>query len=265
MNIRLGVIGLGNMGAAIVRGLAGREDVTLFGMDADQAKMDELAQEVGLTPCPTLFKIIEEAQYLVVAVKPHQVQAVLKDSCTRLTPAHVVVSIAAGVGLETLKNHVCGACPVVRVMPNTPAMVRAGVFALCLEDPMLKDEHREFVTELFKPLGQAHVLPESLFDAFTAVVGSGPAYVFYFMEALMEAAVTLGFTRGQAQEVVRGLFSGSAALAEQSGKHVSLLREMVTSPAGTTITALNHLDRQAVRAAIIDAVAAACRRSKELG
>ncbi len=263
--VRLGVIGLGNMGSAIVRGLDGREDVELFGLDADKDKMQALSEETSLTAATSLFELLEDAEYLVVAVKPNQVPGLLKEACTRLRPAHVVISIAAGITLEQLKNCVSGVCPVVRVMPNTPAMVRSGVFAMCVDDPMLKDDHKAFVGELFTPLGEVHQLSDGLFDSFTAVVGSGPAYVFYFMEALMEAAVTLGFTRDMADKMVKGLFKGSTALARESEHHVSILREMVSSPAGTTIAALNHLDRTAVRGAIIDAVRAACERSKEMG
>ena len=119
--------------------------------------------------------------------------------------------------------------------------------------------------ELFGSLGQAHELTEKAFDGFTAIVGSGPAYVFYVMEALIEAGVTLGMQRPQATEMVKGLFSGSAALAKESDFHLSVLREMVTSPAGTTIAGTNVLDAHGVRAALVEAAKAACKRSKELG
>ena len=144
-------------------------------------------------------------------------------------------------------------------------MVGRGLFAVCLDDPELTEARKSFVLDLFTPLGRVYTLDESAFDAFTAVAGSGPAYVFYFMEAVVEAGVTLGMHRPMAEEVVRELFAGSSRLVEESGKPLNTLREMVTSPAGATIAALNHFDRQAVRAAIVDAVKAACDRSKELG
>ena len=150
-------------------------------------------------------------------------------------------------------------------MPNTPALVGAGQFALCLDDPGLGEERKGFIHALFARLGRTYVLEEKYFDAFTGLAGSGPAYVLYFMEALIESGVYVGFPRDKATDIVAGLIEGTAKLAAESGIHPSVLREMVTSPAGTTIEALMHLDRQAVRAAVIDAVVASRDRSKELG
>lgn len=264
MALTFGCIGCGNMGSAIMRGLAGRQDVQLLGLDADPAKASALAEEIGMRVAASTQKLVEEADYILAAVKPNQMRSLLTELKARLRPAQVLISIAAGVSLEQLKDYSSGSCPVVRVMPNTPAMVQEGVFAICLEDPTLKENHKSFVMELFGALGQAHDLPEKLFDAFTAVAGSGPAYVFYFMEALVESGVALGLHRDQTTQMVGGLFTGCAALAQQSDSHLSLLREMVTSPGGTTIAATNVLDENAVRGKIIQAVKAACQRCKEL-
>ncbi len=261
----LGVIGCGNMGAAILRGLAGRSDLSLFAVDADTAKTDELREACGVTPVAGVKELAEVADCLILAVKPNQVQSVLHELAPRLRPAQVLVSIAAGVPLAKLKDASSGVCPLVRVMPNTPVKVQSGVFALCLEDPELTPDQREFVIMLFSGLGQVHVLPEKYFDAFTALVGCGPAYVYYFMEALVEAAVVMGLARNEATRMVVALFEGSTRLAKEDGRHLSLLREMVTSPAGSTIAATSLLDSLAVRGSIIEAVRAACQRNKELG
>ncbi len=265
MSVRLGCIGCGNMGGAILRGMAGKEGVTLGATDVDQAKLDTLARECGVLAASSPRDLAKNSDYLLLAVKPHQIKTVLQDLAPHLTSEQTVVSVAAGVMLRDLKSFASGACPVVRVMPNTPAMVGRGLFAVCLDDPELTEARKSFVLDLFTPLGRVYVLEESAFDAFTAVAGSGPAYVFYFMEAVVEAGVTLGMPRPMAEEVVRELFAGSSRLVEESGKPLNALREMVTSPAGATIAALNHLDRKAVRAAVIDAVKASCDRSKELG
>lgn len=265
MTKTLGCIGCGNMGTAILRGLAGRDGLRLLGSDLDTARLERLKKEIGLEPVGPVKEIAKQSDYLLVAVKPHQVRELLKGISPHLSRNVALISIAAGLTQKQLKDWSSGSCPVVRVMPNTPAMVAKGVFALCLEDPDLSKDQRAFVLDMFTPLGQVHELPESMFDAFTAVAGSGPAYVFYFMEAVVEAAVALGIPRGPATDMVKGLFSGSAALAEQSEEHLSVLREMVTSPAGTTIAATNLMDVRAVRGAIIDAVKASCARSKELG
>ncbi|MDY7000149.1 MAG: pyrroline-5-carboxylate reductase [Thermodesulfobacteriota bacterium] len=260
----LGVIGLGNMGGAIVKGLSSRKDLSLVGFDLDKEKLEAL-KKYRLEPAKDLKELTGKCAYLILAVKPQHMRPVLKEISPVISPDLCLISIAAGITMDTLRKHSQGACPVVRVMPNTPAMVGAGVFALCLEDKRLKPAQKKFIPKLFSGIGQVHTLPEKLFDAFTAVAGSGPAYVFYFMEALIEAGVSLGLSRDQATSMVKALFIGSGKLADQSDRHISELREMVTSPGGATIAALNHMEESAVRGAVINAVIKACERSQELG
>jgi pyrroline-5-carboxylate reductase len=176
-----------------------------------------------------------------------------------------LVSIAAGITMEKLAAWSGGRCPAVRVMPNTPALVGAGSYAICLDDQRLSEDQKALLAKLFSAIGKTFPLPEKDFDAFTALSGSGPAYVMYFMEALIEAGVYMGLSRAVSTDVVIELLRGSVRLADESDHHVSLLREMVTSPAGTTIEALLHLDRSAVRASVIEAVVLARDRSRELG
>ncbi|AGW14454.1 pyrroline-5-carboxylate reductase [Megalodesulfovibrio gigas] len=265
MEKTLGCLGCGNMGSAILRGLSGTPGLSLRCFDTDKTKLASLCTGCEVESASSVHDLAEGVDYLLVAIKPHQMHRALADLASRLSPSQVILSIAAGVGLDKLKRWCSGACPVVRVMPNTPAMVQAGMFAVCLDDPDLKDSQKEFVTRTFERLGRVFILDESRFDSFTALAGSGPAYVFYLMEAMVEAGVTMGFPRPQATDMVRCLFSGSAKLAQERPEHLSVLREMVTSPGGTTIAATNVLDRKAVRAALVDAVVAAETRSKELG
>jgi len=260
----LGVIGLGNMGGAIVKGLSSRKDLDLMGFDLDKEKLGSL-KKYRLEPAKNPKELTAGCDYVILAVKPQHMRPVLKEISSAIGPELCLISIAAGITMDTLQKHSQGACPVVRVMPNTPAMVGAGVFALCLEDKKLKPAQKKFIPKLFSGIGQVHALPEKLFDAFTAVAGSGPAYVFYFMEALIEAGVSLGLSRDQATGMVKALFTGSSKLADQSGPRISELREMVTSPGGATIAALNHMEESAMRGAIIGAVIKACERSRELG
>ncbi|MBG0775478.1 MAG: pyrroline-5-carboxylate reductase [Desulfovibrionaceae bacterium] len=261
----LGVIGCGNMGGAILRGLAGRPDLALHGFDLNAGRVQALAGESGVVAAESPRAVADACDYVLVAVKPHHVAPLLAELAPFLRPDQIIVSIAAGMSVAALKEASSGVCPVVRVMPNTPAMVGQGVFAVCFDDPALTPAAKDFLQGLFRSLGQVHVLGEDRFDAFTAVAGSGPAYVFYFMEAIVEAGVTLGLTRAQSTEMVKKLFSGSAALAEETSMHLSELREMVTSPAGTTIAATNVLDLGAVRGKIVEAVKAASDRSREMG
>ncbi|MBL3581179.1 pyrroline-5-carboxylate reductase [Oleidesulfovibrio alaskensis] len=256
-NTVLGCIGCGNMGGAIMRGLAGVEGLQLAGFNRSAPKVEALRDEIGLEPAPDAVALARRADIILLGVKPDQICDVIGQVRPVLDAGKVLVSIAAGVSLEAMRSAAQGAAPVVRVMPNTPAMVGRGIYGMCLDDPALSAEAATAVRNLFAAIGKVIVLPEQKFEAFTAVAGCGPAYVFHMMEAVIEAAVTVGFTRQQATEMVTELFSGSCALAEQTGMHPSLLREMVTSPAGTTIAGTNHLDRTAVRGHIIDAVLAA--------
>jgi pyrroline-5-carboxylate reductase len=265
MAVTVSFIGAGNMGGALLRGLANMEGLRLVAFDLDQEKLATVCQDCSAVPATSALEAAALGDYILLCVKPQQMRTVLKDLRPALNPDKCLVSIAAGIPLKLIAGWVGEVCPVARVMPNTPALVGAGVLAVCLDDPRLTPEQKELVQKLLTAVGAVHVLEEKYFDAFTAVAGSGPAYVFYFMEALMEAALACGLPRGQATEIVNELLLGSVKLAKESDTHVSLLREMVTSPAGTTIAALVHLDRQAVRAAIIDAVDLAMRRSKELG
>ncbi len=262
MTATIGFIGLGNMGGAMVRGLEG---VETHGFDLNRDFLESLQKESGMVPADSIADLAKSCDYLVLAVKPQHAQVVCLELASTLQESQCLLSICAGLTSQKLKDWTDCKCPVVRVMPNTPALVGEGVFAICLDDEQLSFEQKSFVGEMFKALGQVHVLPEKDFDAFTAVIGSGPAYICYFIEALIESAVELGLARPQATKMVYGLFSGSTKMAVESDKHVSELREMVTSPGGTTIEALIHLDRKSVRASIIDAVKKSYERSVELG
>ncbi|MGE4265297.1 MAG: pyrroline-5-carboxylate reductase [Desulfovibrio sp.] len=264
MNTSVGFIGVGNMGTAIIKGLAA-QNIQVHGYDLDKAKLEKLSQEVGLKPEASPKNLVKHCRYVLLAVKPQHLPSVLEEIGPELTAGHCLLSIAAGITMKRLTELSGGRCPVVRIMPNTPALVGAGVFALCFDDTSLDDERREFIRAMHKPLGQVHELPEKLFDAFTSVAGCGPAYVFYVMDAIVEAGVNLGLPRAQSTEIVKALFSGSAKLAEEGGMHLAELREMVTSPAGSTIRATMHFDRMAMRGTIIDAVREAYDRNVELG
>lgn len=263
--LNVGCIGLGNMGGALVRALSCRRNTNIFGYDPDLSKAEGLAEVPGFTAAASIGEILQAAKFVFVAVKPQLMSQVLAETGPGLTPRTCLISIAAGIGLEQLREWTGGRCSLVRVMPNTPAMVRSGVSAVCFDDPQLTRVQRAVVAELLELLGQVHVLPEKDFHAFTALVGSGPAYVFYIMDALVQSGVSLGLGRVQVEAMVAGLVEGSVKLAAHTGLGLSALQAMVTSPAGTTIAALNHLDRNAVRGAVVDAVACAERRSRALG
>lgn len=263
--LRVGCIGLGNMGEALIRALSGREQTEIFGYDPDRAKVRALHDVPGFTAQSSAGDVLQAADYVFVAVKPQIMSQVLGAISPALRPDTCLISIAAGIDMARLREWTNDRCAVVRVMPNTPALVRAGVSAACFDDPKLTDTHKTVVSELLSLLGQLHVLAERDFHAFTALIGSGPAYVYYFMDALVQSGVSLGLSRPQAETMVAGLLAGSVQLAAESSLDLSALQSMVTSPAGTTIAALNHLDRCAVRGHLVDAVSHAEKRSKSLG
>ena len=259
---RFGFIGLGNMGGAIARGLASGGAFALHGFDPNEGMCRQSADI--MTIHPTARELAKNADYVLLAVKPQIMRPVLTDLAEALGPETCLVSIAAGITLDQLVEWSGKKCPVIRVMPNTPAMVGKGVYALCFDHQLVDEDCRKTVLGTFSSIGQAHVLPEKLFDAYTGLIGSGPAYVYAFMEGLIDAGVTLGLTRAQATSMVAGLVSGSALMAEAEGAHPTLLKEMVTSPGGTTIAGLNALGEHRFKFALSQAVQAAARRSKEL-
>lgn len=258
----IGLIGLGNMGGAIAEGLAPFEDLKLIGFDPDRDRFNRLE---AVTEAPDILSVARESKYIILAVKPGLIGQVVREISPALNADKCLVSVAAGVRMQQISEACAEACPVVRVMPNMPALVGQGVFAVCLDDEDLGEKRGDFIAELFNRLGNAHVLGEKYFDAFTALIGSGPAYVYYFLESLVDAGVTLGLPRKEATDMVSSLLSGSVALLEKQGKSPSLLKEAICSPAGTTIAGVNELDRNAVKSAFIQAVVKARDRSRELG
>jgi len=265
MTKKIGFIGMGNMGKAIIKGLASRDNIELHGFDLNMGTISKLGKECGLVAQESALDLVTACDYIVIAVKPQHAEPLVKEIAGELTSSKCLISICAGIKTAQFKDWSDSLCPVVRVMPNTPALVSEAVCAICLDDAALTDEMKSTVPSIFEGIGQTHVLTEKLFDAFTGVIGSGPAYVFYFMEALIESGVALGLTRRQATQMVKGLFLGSAKLAKESEYSVSELREMVTSPGGTTVRALQHFDRSAVRGDIVDGVFESYLRSIELG
>ena len=263
--MNIGFIGTGHMGGAIVRALSHKGGFEMYGVNRTRAALEALARETGLTPCADVRELVEKSDCIVLAVKPQQAHEVWPEIVPALTGGKCLVSLAAGLTTASLKAAVNGVCPVVRTMPNIPVLIREGVCAVCFDDESLAEGHKAFVLDVFATLGDVHVLPEAQFDAFTAVIGSGPAFIFYLIESMIEAGFELGLEREAVSRMVKKLFSGSSIMAEQSAEHITLLKETAVAPAGTTIAALAHFDRTAVRGNIIDAVRTAYERSVELG
>ena len=263
MALKIGCVGCGNMGGAIMAGLAQKGGYELCGFNRTASRMRPL-EELGVRVLESPLAVAQAADVLVLGVKPYQAADVLAQMRPGLTADKTVVSVAAGVSRQRLTQAVDGLCPVVRCMPNTPALVGMGVFALCFEDPALPDARKADILALFNALGVCVELPESKFTAFTALIGAGPAYVFAMMQGLVQAGVTLGFQHKESRDMVAALFGGCATMVEQSTKPLMQLRDDVCSPGGVTIAGVNVLDREGLIGLLVDSVLAANARGKEM-
>ncbi len=265
MKINLGFIGVGNMGGAMISGLAPSDGLKIFGFDPDTHKLQRLVDSCGLIPLDDPQTVARESDYIFYAVKPGLLKQVVKQTAPFLTASKCLVSVAAGIQLNKIMSWSSNTCPVVRTMPNTPALINKGVFALCLDHEKIRPDQKDFLTGIFSSLGRTFILPEQSFDLFTALIGSGPAYVYYFMESMVEAGVLLGLDRNACADMVKELFAGSSEMSLQQDMHLTRLKEMVASPGGTTMAGLYVLEKNAVRASIMEAVQQAMKRSVELG
>jgi pyrroline-5-carboxylate reductase len=259
-------IGGGNMASAMIGGLIrqGWAPDTIQAVEISAPAREQLATKLKVKTHAAMAPDAFKAECIVLAVKPQQVRAAARDLAPHLT-SQLIVSIAAGIRLADLRRWLRGYARLVRVMPNTPALVGAGVAALHAR-PEVSPQERASSERLLASVGATLWLErEEDMDAVTAVSGSGPAYVFYFMEALEEAAQTLGLNAECSRLLARETFSGAAKLASQTDEGPKVLRERVTSKGGTTERALESLQADRVKDAIVRAVKSAAQRSRELG
>jgi pyrroline-5-carboxylate reductase len=204
------------------------------------------------------------ADTLVITVKPQDMPALLDEIADAVPGDRLIVSVAAGITTSFIESRLPGELPVVRVMSNTPVLVDEAMSVISAGS-YAGDEHLRRAEELLRPVGRVIRIPESLQDAATALSGSGPAYVYFLVEAMVDAGILLGMPRQTALEMVIQTVYGAATMLRESGEHPVILREAVTSPAGTTISAVRELERHRVRAAFLAAIEAARDRSRELG
>ena len=263
--LTIGCIGCGNMGGGVLKGLVPHGEYRLLGHDHTRAKVEALGGEASRVEwAENPFALAKEADVIILAVKPYQMEAMLEQIRPALTPSKIVVSLAAAFSQKKLQEGVGHSCPVVRSMPNLPVIVGKGVFALCFEDPTLQEAQRSLLLEMFQRMGMAVILPEALFSAFSSLVGCGPAFVFLFMEGMLNAAVTMGLKADEARMLTAAMVEGAARLAMESGESFADLRVRVCSPSGTTIRGVNHMERCAVPGHVTDAVLEAWRRDQEM-
>lgn len=258
------ILGAGVMGEALLSGLirAGRraEDILVTERRADRGK--QLVERYGVTYLSNAAAA-EQADTLAIVVKPQDMAGLLDEITGNVRPGQLVVSLAAGITTTFIESRLPGGVAVVRVMPNTPALVDEGMAAIS-PGAHCDDGHLHQAEELLRATGRVVRVPEKQLDAVTAISGSGPAYVFYVVEAMIEAGVHLGLPRATATEMVVQTLVGSAKLLRETGEHPTVLRERVTSPGGTTAAAVRLLEEGRVRADFLAAIEAARDRSRAL-
>jgi pyrroline-5-carboxylate reductase len=261
----VGVMGAGRLGGAVLSGLlaSGHAAGDVVVAERDAARADGIASGHGVAVHPPTV-VAARADVLLIVVKPQDVADLLTEIAPQVSADKLVVSLAAGVTTAAIEQHLPARPPVIRVMTNTPLLVGEAMSAICA-GRHAGEEHLAAAQALLAPVGQVIRVAEAQLDAVTALSGSGPAYFFYLVDAMIEAGVLLGLPRQLAAQLVTQTALGSARMLRDGGEHPAMLREAVTSPAGTTIAALRELDRQGVRAALMDALEAARDRSRELG
>lgn len=260
----VGFVGAGNMATALVRGLVGAgflpKQIVVF--DLDRQKSVDLATKLGILACDSADEVAERADIVVLAVKPHGILKLLAD----LRPHSMKclwISIAAGISLAKIEGELAPGAPVLRAMPNTPSLVGKGATGLSAGEHV-GEADVQVAQSLLSAVGICEIIPESMMDALTGVSGSGPAYVMLVIEAMADGGVRAGLPREVALKLAAQTVFGSAALLLETGKHPGELKDMVTSPGGTTIAGVAALESAGLRSALIDAVTAAAERSREL-
>ena len=263
---KIGFVGGGNMAQAIIGGLVksgqiAPENIWVF--DRKPETNQALAQQYGIHAAASAEALAQEVDILFGATKPAVLPGVLKSLANALKKEAVVVSIAAGVSLESLATVLGHDRKIIRAMPNTPALVNQGMTSVT-PNALVSEQEVADVVAIFRSFGKAEVVSEYLIHPVVGVSGSAPAYVFMFIEAMADAAVLGGMPRAQAYQFAAQAVKGSAEMVLESGKHPGELKDMVCSPAGTTIEAVKVLEEQGFRAAVINAVEACMSKSKAM-
>lgn len=265
--LSIGFLGAGKMATALARGFV-RAKLTgpgqIMASDPVAAARGAFARETGGKVADTNAEVVQSSQVIFLAVKPDQAAPVLAEVRELVTTKHLLLSIAAGVPIAKLEGGLAAGARVIRVMPNTPALVGESASAYALGKAATPAD-AELAQKLFSAVGAAFQLKEHLLDAVTGLSGSGPAYVFQFIEALSDGGVAAGLSREVATKLAAQTVLGSARMVLETGQHPGALKDMVTSPGGTTIEGLHELEKGKLRGTVISAVRAATEKSRKLG
>jgi pyrroline-5-carboxylate reductase len=264
----VGIIGAGNMGEVLIRGLiqSGKVKKTdIIASDTNQDRLTHIAKTYGARTTSSNVEVVENASIVIIAVKPQNIDDLLEELSTSSHEEHLFISIAAGVPTERLASKMHHKSGIIRVMPNAPSSVLAGIAALCPGRNVSQDDLQRAVS-IFECVGKTVIIKnESLMDVVTGLSGSGPAFVFLVIESLSDAGVQLGISRKEASLLATQTAYGAAKMLLETGRHPSELKDIVATPGGTTFAGLKMLEKGNFRSTIMDAVEAATARSRELG
>lgn len=266
-DVSITFVGGGTMAEALIRGLLSKglamgSQITVS--DPLQERRAHLSEQLGIRTCCSNVEAVAGAELVVLAIKPQALGEVLEELADQIDSSALLLTIVAGAKIDTIRSAL-GTGAIVRIMPNTPGQIGEGI-SVWTATGQVSPPQMEQARDIVRALGeQVHVEDEEYLDMATALSGSGPAYVFYFAEALIDAGVHLGFSRAVARKLVLQTVRGSAAFAQKTGLHPAVLRNMVTSPGGTTAAGLYQLDKGGLRAAVSRAVWAAYQRARYLG
>jgi pyrroline-5-carboxylate reductase len=261
---KIGIIGLGNMGEAIVKALLKsglkRESILCAEIKQDRASQIETAYKVKVS---SVEELVKKAKYIILAIKPQDSRKLLSLMAPLVNEDKVIVSIMAGITISNIIASIGKPVKIVRTMPNICARVAEGAIGITA-NPLVEKKELDAVAALMSSLGKTIEVGEELMDPVTALGGSGPAFFLLFLESVIDAGVKMGFTRDKSKTICTQVVKGTLKMLEEEGLHPTLMREMVTSPAGTTIAGLAVLEESAFKGNIMKALEAAAKRAREL-
>ncbi len=267
MTNTIGFIGGGQMGEALIKGLINTglyQTQDIFVAEPRPERREFLNKTYGINTFDKSKLVWQSCKTVFLAVKPQVMSKVITSSKQDIGTDHLIISIAAGIPISAYEKWLDNKHKIIRVMPNTPALVLEGAAAICGNSQVSKEE-LEMATVIFDAVGKSVILEEHFIDAVTGLSGSGPAYVFTFIEALIDGGLKTGLARNVAETLAIQTVLGSVKLMQETKEHPAILRAKVTSPGGTTIAGLHVLERGGFRGLIMDAVEAGTKRSTELG
>lgn len=262
--IKVGFIGIGNMGSAMSNGLVHAENIEVYAYDIDKRKIANINQE-KVKIVDSIKEIFDLAKYVILAVKPEVYKQVFKEIKPYITNERIIVTIAPGFSIHSIKGFLGQNTRVVRTMPNTPALVNEGMTAYSFKEGEITEEDHEEVKKIFSSFGKYIKLNETDIEAFIAIAGSSPAYAYVYMEAMADAAVSFGLDRDVSYKLAAQALKGAAQMVLETGEHPAVLKDSVTSPGGGTIQAILKLEETGFRTAIIQSMQAVYEKSIEQG